>query len=78
MKINGAGSTATGNACRGYPRLYQTNSWDEAKGILEQYDIRYVVVGTLELQEYHPNQLKFQQHLAQVFQQGQVVIYEVP
>ncbi|MGA2488848.1 MAG: DUF2298 domain-containing protein [Anaerolineales bacterium] len=59
-------------------RLYQTGSWDEAEAILEQYNVRYVVVGTLELQEYHPIQLKFQQHLAKVFQQGQVMIYEVP
>jgi uncharacterized membrane protein len=59
-------------------RLYQTNNWDEAKGILDKYDIRYVVVGTLELQDYHPNQSKFQAHLVLVFHQGQVVVYEVP
>ena len=69
---------STGTRAEDIRVLYQTDSWDKARSILEQYDIRYVVVGTLENQKYHPNQLKFQQHLAQVFQQGQVVIYEVP
>jgi YYY domain-containing protein len=59
-------------------RLYQSKNWDEAKTILDQYNIRYVVVGTLEHQEYRVSEFKFQQHLSQVFSQGQVVIYEYP
>jgi YYY domain-containing protein len=58
--------------------LYETSSWDEASEIIAQYNIRYVVVGTLERRDYRVNELKFQQHLTTVFQQGQVVIYEVP
>jgi YYY domain-containing protein len=60
------------------PILYQTSNWEDARTILERYEIRYVVVGTLERQSYHINEQKFQQHLTPVFQQGQVVIYEVP
>jgi len=58
--------------------LYQTNSWDVASEVITQYNIRYVVIGTLERRDYHINEVLFQQHLKQVFQQGQVVIYEVP
>jgi YYY domain-containing protein len=59
-------------------RLYETSSWAEAQTILSQYGIHYVCVGTLERSTYHLNESKFQQHLTPVFQQGQVVIYEVP
>jgi uncharacterized membrane protein len=59
-------------------RLYETSSWDDSQSILQQYGIRYVFVGTLERSTYHLNESKFQQHLTPVFQQGQVVIYEVP
>jgi YYY domain-containing protein len=58
--------------------LYETNSWDVASEIIAQYNIRYVVIGTLERRDYHINEILFQQHLKPVFQQGQVVIYEVP
>jgi YYY domain-containing protein len=58
--------------------LYQTNSWDVASEVITQYNILYVVIGTLERRDYHINETLFQQHLKQVFQQGQVVIYEVP
>jgi YYY domain-containing protein len=59
-------------------RLYETTSWDDAKSIIQQYGIRYVFVGTLERSTYHLSELKFQQHLTPVFQQGQVTVYEVP
>lgn len=59
-------------------RLYETPSWDDAQSILQQYGIRYVFVGTLERSTYHLSESKFKQHLSPVFQQGQVVIYEVP
>jgi uncharacterized membrane protein len=58
--------------------LYETNSWDVASEIIAQYNIRYAVIGTLERRDYHINEILFQQHLKPVFQQGQVVIYEVP
>ena len=59
-------------------RLYETSSWDETKTILSLYNIRYVYIGTQERSIYHLNELKFQTYLQPVFQQGQVVIYEVP
>jgi YYY domain-containing protein len=58
--------------------LYETNSWEVASEIIAQYNIRYVIIGTLERRDYHINEILFQQHLKPVFQQGQVVIYEVP
>ena len=58
--------------------LYETKSWDVASEVITQYNIRYVVVGTLERRDYHLNEALLQQHLRSVFHQGQVVIYEVP
>jgi YYY domain-containing protein len=58
--------------------LYQSNNWDIANEVISQYNIRYIVIGTLERRNYHINESVFKQHLSQVFQQGQVVIYEVP
>jgi uncharacterized membrane protein len=64
--------------------LYQTNSWDEAKAILDKYGIKYVYVGNLERARYNDDQGnrvdedKFKQHLPVVFNQGSVTIYAVP
>jgi uncharacterized membrane protein len=58
-------------------RLYETSSWQDTQSILQQYDIRYVFVGTLERNSYNLNETKFQQHLTSIFQQGQVVVYKV-
>ncbi|HVM70382.1 MAG TPA: DUF2298 domain-containing protein [Anaerolineales bacterium] len=58
--------------------LYQANTWNVVSEIIAQYNIRYVVIGTLERRDYRINESLFQQHLKQVFRQAQVVIYEVP
>ncbi len=58
--------------------LYETRSWEDAQAVLDRYDIRYVVVGTVERQAYHVYEDKFQQNLVQVFNSGQVTIYAVP
>jgi len=58
--------------------LYQANTWDTADEVIKQYNIRYIVVGTLERQSYRINEQLLQQHLTAVFHQGQVVVYEVP
>lgn len=58
--------------------LYQTSEWEQADAILQKYDIRYVVVGTLERLQYNLDESKFQRHLAEVFRSGDVVIYETP
>lgn len=59
-------------------RLYRTTIWQEAQAVLEQYKIRYVVVGGLERSTYKVSEAKFQTHLNKVFESGSVVIYEVP
>jgi uncharacterized membrane protein len=61
-------------------RLYETRSWDEALTVIQQYNIRYVYVGTLERQAYRVNETKFQDHLSEVYRSetGNVVIYEIP
>ena len=59
-------------------QLYESTNWDNVKAILQEYNIRYVYIGTLERQTYHINEQKFQQHLLPVFRQGQVIFYEIP
>ena len=66
-------------------RLYCTNSWSEAEGIINQYGIRYIFIGKLERSTYNPDKCpgglderKFQRNLASAFQQGEASIYAVP
>jgi len=59
-------------------RLYETSSWQEASQIIQMYDIRYIYVGELEHATYRVDRSKFAQHLIPVFEQGVVVIYQVP
>lgn len=68
-------------------RLYCAANWPEAKSVIDQYGIRYIVVGNLERTTYAPgtsncpsglSEGKFQRYLEPVFQQGDVTIYEVP
>lgn len=58
--------------------LYETKDWAAAKTILDRYNVRYVYIGLLEHITYRVNEIKFQNNLAQVYQAGGVVIYEVP
>ena len=58
--------------------LYTTPDWNVAEAIMTQYDIRYVVVGSLERTTYRVNEGKFQRLLRPTFRQGSVVIYEAP
>lgn len=68
-------------------RLYCTPDWNEAQVILEQYSIRYVIVGSLERSSYVQEddrcpggltESKFLRFLQPVFQAGQTTIYEYP
>ena len=59
-------------------KLYSTTRWDEAQSIIDQYDIRYIFIGSLERTSMPVKEEKFQTHLKPIFQQGGVVIYEVP
>lgn len=58
--------------------LYTAADWVSTLQILRQYDIRYVYVGNLERSTYAVQDEKFRLFLRLVFQQGNVVIYEVP
>lgn len=58
--------------------LYETPRWSDALVIIERYDIRYIYIGGLERGAYRVNETKFRNNLVPVFQQGTVVIYEVP
>jgi len=58
--------------------LYATPNWQETQLILDQYNVRYVVVGNLERTSYRVNEEKFNTFLRPVFQQGNITIYEVP
>ena len=68
-------------------RLYCIPSWPEAQQVIEQYNIRYIFIGVKERSTYVPggsnctsgvSEDKFDRNLPIAFQQGNVVIYEVP
>ncbi len=56
--------------------LYRSADWDEAKMILERYNIRYVYIGSQERSAYRVNEVKFTGFLQPVFANNEVVIYE--
>jgi YYY domain-containing protein len=72
------GSEEMGSREADIARLYQTDNWDEALAIIQQYGIKYVIVGNLERSHYPLNEAKFSEHLAEGFRQGNMVIYVVP
>jgi YYY domain-containing protein len=57
--------------------LYSTSNWSAALAIIQQYNIQYIYVGSLERSTYPVQEEKFQAHLTQVFHQGIVAIYAV-
>ncbi len=59
-------------------KLYATTRWEEAQLIIEKYYIRYIYIGDAERSAMKVNEEKFKMYLKPVFQQGNVVIYEVP
>jgi uncharacterized membrane protein len=59
-------------------RLYETSNWNDARSIIERYGIRYIYIGGMERSAYRVNEAKFLNYLTPVFQQGAVVIFEVP
>jgi YYY domain-containing protein len=59
-------------------RLYTTANWEEARDIIERYNIRYIYIGSLERTSMPVNEEKFYLYLTPIFQQGNTVIFEVP
>jgi YYY domain-containing protein len=72
------GAAEMGSRQSDIARLYETNSWQEALSIIQQYNIQYIFVGGFERSKYRVNELKFKNNLVAVFQSNQTVIYEVP
>jgi YYY domain-containing protein len=67
-----------GSRAQDIETLYTTPDWAISQDILKRYNIRYVYVGNLERITYRMSEEKFKLFLEPVFQQGNVVIYEVP
>lgn len=68
-------------------RLYCSTSWDEARAIIDQYEIKYVYIGNMEYNQYNssrPNcpeglqERKFERQLSKSFENNSVRIYLVP
>ncbi len=58
--------------------IYNGFDVEEAKALLDKYDVTYVYVGPLERSEYDPRALeKFARFMDVVYQQGSVTIYQV-
>jgi YYY domain-containing protein len=72
------GGTEMGSRQPDMQRLFETPQWSDALEIIQRYGIRYIFVGRLEQSSYRLNQVKFQNYLTTVFQQGSVTIFEVP
>lgn len=67
--------------------LYCTGQWEVAQGLLEKYQVRYLVVGDIEYStytagsDYCPGGIrpdKFDRYLQPIFRNERLVIYEVP
>jgi YYY domain-containing protein len=71
-------STPQGDRQEDIKRLYETSSWEDARAILEKYDIRYIYIGSLERSTYKVNEVKFLRNLNPVYSQGSVTIYPAP
>lgn len=57
-------------------RLFRARDWEEARAILEKYEIRYVFIGSLERGAYRAEDDLFQRHLKPVFRNASVAVYE--
>jgi len=57
--------------------LYETDQWEQARMILEKYDITFVLISDLERSAYHVQMDKFDRFLPLVWESGSVRIYQV-
>ncbi len=58
--------------------LYEAADWQTALEIIQRYDIRYIYIGSLELNAYAVNPIKFEQSLEVGFDEANVRIFVVP
>ena len=59
-------------------QIYQTQSSDEAKNLLDKYDVTYVYIGNRERDKYGEDGLeKFDVFMDVVFSQDDVIIYRL-
>jgi uncharacterized membrane protein len=70
------GATEMGTRESDIRELYETNDWKTAETILDDYSIRYIIIGSYENTAYRVNNLKFNERLPIVFKNQEIVIYE--
>ncbi|MBT4842648.1 MAG: hypothetical protein HON91_09440 [Anaerolineae bacterium] len=58
--------------------IYTSPDWEITKALLDQYNVRYVVLSSLEKSTYRVDERKLQRFLEPVFTQGDTIIYLVP
>ena len=58
--------------------LYEVSDWGSAELILDQYQIRYVFIGSNERNQYRVLEEKFREKLSLVFEKNGIVIYANP
>ncbi|HNB54880.1 MAG TPA: DUF2298 domain-containing protein, partial [Anaerolineales bacterium] len=56
--------------------IYRAGSWSQTEALLQQYNVRYIVLGNLERSTYGVNEAKFRRYLTPVFEQGSTIIFE--
>ena len=56
-------------------QMYNVPTLDQAETLLDQYEIRYVVVGELERKQYQPGGLQKFETLEVAFRSGQTTVY---
>jgi YYY domain-containing protein len=70
------GGTEMGTRMQDIETLYTSKEWATALSIISQYDIRYVVVGALEMSTYQVSTDKFNQYCGTAYQDQGITIYE--
>lgn len=58
--------------------LYETNDWFTAKKILDQYGVRYIVLGNMERSTYAVEETKFVENLTVILEQSGTTLYAYP
>ncbi len=69
------GGTEMGSRENDIKTLYEIGDWAAARQILKQYNIRYVVIGTVERTLYQVRESKFAEHMKMAFSNQNTVIY---